>query len=91
MAISIYFSPKSMSGEQFDEVHRRLDAAGQAEPAGRTYHCGIQMGENVHVFDVWESQEDFERFGKTLMPILQELGIDPGEPHLAPVRFEARA
>ncbi len=49
------------------------------------------MGPNVHVFDVWESQEDFERFGEVLMPILQEPGIDPGEPHVAPIRFEARA
>jgi hypothetical protein len=91
MAISLYFSPESMSGEQYDEIHRRLEAAGAGSPAGRTYHCGIQIGANVHVFDVWESQEDFERFGETLMPILEEVGVDAGQPHLAPVRYEIRA
>ena len=91
MAICFYFSPAGMTGEKFDEVHRRLAAAGQAEPDGRTYHCGMQIGPNVHVFDVWESQEQFDRFGEVLMPILQELGIDVGEPHVAPVRYEARA
>ena len=30
------------------------------------------------VFDVWTSQEAFDRFAKTLMPILQQLGVDPG-------------
>jgi hypothetical protein len=91
MAISVYFSPQSMSGEQYDEVHRRLAAVGQGEPAGRTYHCGIEIGPNVHVFDVWESQEAFDQFGQVLMPILQEVGVDPGQPHVAPVRYEARA
>jgi hypothetical protein len=31
------------------------------------------------VFDVWNSQAAFEQFGKTLLPILQQLGVDPGQ------------
>jgi hypothetical protein len=37
------------------------------------------------VFDVWTSQAVFDKFGKTLMPILQQLGIDPGQPAVMPV------
>jgi hypothetical protein len=37
------------------------------------------------VFDVWDSQESFAAFGETLMPILAEAGIDPGEPMVSPV------
>ena len=40
--------------------------------------------DGIHVFDVWDSQESFDRFGQTLMPVLQELGID-GAPHVMPV------
>jgi hypothetical protein len=29
---------------------------------------------------VWESQESFDKFGETLVPIMTELGADPGEP-----------
>jgi hypothetical protein len=29
--------------------------------------------------------ETFETFGQTLMPILQEIGIDPGQPEIRPV------
>jgi hypothetical protein len=36
------------------------------------------------VFDVWTSQAAFDKFGKTLMPILQQLGIDPGQPSVMP-------
>jgi hypothetical protein len=39
----------------------------------------------IQVFDVWESQESFQAFGATLVPILAELGVDPGEPQVSPV------
>jgi hypothetical protein len=37
------------------------------------------------VFDIWESQEEFEAFGATLVPILGEFGIELNEPMVAPV------
>jgi hypothetical protein len=37
------------------------------------------------VFDIWESQEKFEAFGATLVPILSGLGVDSGEPMVARV------
>jgi hypothetical protein len=30
--------------------------------------------------DIWDTKENFERFGQTLMPILQDVGIDVGTP-----------
>jgi hypothetical protein len=37
------------------------------------------------VFDVWDSQQSFERFGETLMPIMKEIGVDPGQPQIMPI------
>jgi hypothetical protein len=37
------------------------------------------------VFDVWGSQEQFEAFGATLVPIMTELGAEPGQPQISPV------
>jgi hypothetical protein len=54
-------------------------------PAGRSHHIALQADGNIQVFDVWESQEAFEAFGATLIPILTGLGVDPGEPMVAPV------
>ena len=34
---------------------------------------------------MWDSQESFEAFGKTLLPIMAELGADPGQPQFMPV------
>jgi len=80
MALAIHFSPKSMSTAQYDDCIRRLDAAGAGHPAGRRQHICFGTSGNLQVIDVWESQESFERFGQVLMPILAELGVDPGEP-----------
>ena len=81
MAYAILFTPK-MTTTQYDEVMQRLDAAGAAAPAGRTYHACYGGAERLRVFDAWESKESFDAFGQTLMPILHQVGVDPGVPEI---------
>ena len=85
MALAFYFSPNSMNAEQYDTCIRRLAAAGAGKPAGRLYHACFGTGDKLAVFDVWDSQESFDRFGQTLMPIMTEIGVDPGQPHVMPI------
>jgi hypothetical protein len=85
MAIGVYFSPSSFTPARYAEVIKRLDAAGAGAPAGRTYHFALEVDGLIQVFDVWESQESFEAFGATLVPIMTELGADPGQPMVSPV------
>jgi hypothetical protein len=80
MPIAVYFHPKGMTLDQFEETHRRLAEAGQAEPEGRIHHSCFGQDGDLMVYDIWESPESFEAFGAILMPILGEVGIDPGEP-----------
>ena len=85
MAIGIYFSPAAMSAEKYDECIKLLKKAGAGNPAGRSYHAAFGPKDKQMVFDVWTSQAAFDKFGKTLMPICQQLGIDPGQPAVMPV------
>ncbi|HEY7215261.1 MAG TPA: hypothetical protein VIC28_11560 [Thermoanaerobaculia bacterium] len=85
MAFAISFKPASMDAQRYDETIRRLEAAGAGAPAGRLYHACHGEGSDLRVVDIWESMETFETFGQTLMPILQEIGIDPGQPEIRPV------
>jgi hypothetical protein len=80
MAIGIYFSPAAMSADKYDECIKRLRKAWAANPPGRSYHASFGPTDKLMVFDVWTSQAAFDKFGKTLMPILQQLGIDGGQP-----------
>ncbi len=64
---------------------KRLDAAGAGSPAGRSYHFAFDGEGGLNVFDVWDSQESFEKFGETLVPLMAELGTDPGEPQVVEI------
>jgi hypothetical protein len=85
MAIGIYFAPPAMSLAQYNECISQLKKAGAGSPSGRSYHAAFGPAEKLMVFDVWTSQAAFDKFGKTLMPILQQLGIDSGPPQVMPV------
>jgi hypothetical protein len=84
MALAILFRPRGMTSELYDRTIERLEAAGAGAPRGRRYHVCYGDDDDLRVLDVWESRESFEEFGQTLMPILQELGVDPGEPDIRP-------
>ena len=86
MALAFYFAPPNkMSAQQYDESIKRLNAAGAGHPPGRVYHSCFGSPDNLMVFDVWTSQADFDKFGETLMPILQAVGLEPGQPSVMAV------
>jgi hypothetical protein len=85
MAIGIYFSDSNFTVEQYEQAIRKLEAAGAGAPEGRTFHVALETDGKINVFDIWDSQAAFDAFGETLMPILAELGAEPGTPMPAPV------
>jgi hypothetical protein len=85
MALGIYFAHDGFTPEKYDSAIKKLEAAGAGSPKGRTYHCALNSDGAIQVFDIWESQADFDAFGSTLMPILADLGVTLGEPMVATV------
>jgi hypothetical protein len=83
MSILARFTPaSSTTTEQYDETIRRLEGAGQFPPDGLEYHVAFLAGGQLRVSEIWESQEKFGAFGERLMPILADVGVDPGEPEI---------
>lgn len=74
-----------MSVEQYDDIMKKLDAAGAGKPKGRSHHSTFGPKERLMVYDVWDSQADFDAFGATLMPILAAAGVDPVQPDVMPI------
>jgi hypothetical protein len=85
MATSYFFQPGGFTPEVYDTVLKQLEDAGAGAPEGRTFHCAIEVGGMIQVFDIWESEEAFNAFGATLVPIMTGAGADPGQPMVAPV------
>jgi hypothetical protein len=75
MAIVVKFSVSNMTAEKYDQVLKRLEAAGAGAPPGRLHHVSFGSRDNLQVIDVFDSQQSLENFGKTLVPILTEMGI----------------
>jgi hypothetical protein len=85
MAIGVYFGNTGLNAEKYAECTRLLKKAGAGHPSGRSYHTSFGPVDKLMVFDVWANQAAFERFGKTLMPILQQLGVVPDPPQFMPI------
>ena len=85
MALGFYFAPAALTAEKYDECIKLLRKAGAGHPKGRTYHASFGPSDKLIVFDVFTSQAAFDQFGRTLAPILQQLGIDPGAPQVMPI------
>jgi hypothetical protein len=83
MSILVRFAPTSpTTTDQYDETIRRLEEAGDFPPDGLEYHVCFLSDGNVRVSEIWESQARFDAFGERLMPILGDVGIDPGRPEI---------
>ena len=80
MSVVVRFSPASLTAEQYDESVRRLEAAGDFPPDGLDYHVCFGTDGNLLVSEIWDSPEQLQAFGERLMPLLAEVGIDPGKP-----------
>ncbi len=83
MSIVVRFAPVgAMSFQQYDETVRRLEAMGGFPPDGLQFHVCFGSEGNIRVSEIWDSREQFQAFGERLMPLLAEVGIDPGEPEV---------
>ena len=78
-----FASTSPATTEQYDESLRRLQEQGEFPPEGMEYHvCFLAPDGNIRVSEIWDSREQLQAFGQRLMPLLAEIGIDPGEPEI---------
>jgi hypothetical protein len=85
MSFVITFVNPGFTSAKYDETVKKLEAAGVGAPKGRVHHVSFGDPASLHVTDIWDNMEDFQAFGQVLMPILQSLGIDPGQPDIKEV------
>jgi hypothetical protein len=82
MSVLIRFAPASLTAAQYDESIRKLKETGDFPPDGLEYHTCFGEEGNLRVSEIWDSQDQLDAFGERLMPILAEIGIEPGTPEV---------
>jgi hypothetical protein len=85
MALGIYLAHEGFTPEKYAQALKKLEAVGAGAPKGRTLHVALEADGSIQVFDIWDSQEEFDAFGATLVPILGELGVSLNPPMVATV------
>ncbi|HEY2869933.1 MAG TPA: hypothetical protein VGJ11_10495 [Gaiellales bacterium] len=75
MSIVVRFHPTNLTIAQYEDVVRREEATGRFPPDGREYHVCFGTDGDLHVSEIWDSQERLQAYGEVLMPILGDAGI----------------
>jgi hypothetical protein len=90
MPVVAVFQSPDLTRERYEQsVSRVTGGKGRLEsPAdwpveGLLAHIAGDAESGFRVVDVWESEDAFRRFGETLIPILQGLGVE-GQPEIYP-------
>jgi hypothetical protein len=82
MSVVVRHQPKGLTREQYDEVSRRIESAGDWPPAGMDLHVLFGEEGDLHVSEIWDSDEQFRAFAGRLMPVLDEVGVPYSEPEV---------
>ncbi|OAR26582.1 hypothetical protein A8W25_28430 [Streptomyces sp. ERV7] len=89
MAIVAIFEIPGMTRAQYEKSAEKV--AGRPGPVKKTSdwpvsglisHTAAPTPDGWLVVDVWESEEAFQEFGKTILPILEELGVQGAQPKI---------
>ena len=83
VAVGVQVDFNGMTLEQYDEVIERMGFSPRgAGGPGALFHWVTTTSDGIRVTDVWENQEDFERFAEEKIgPITQAVGI-PAQPEI---------
>ena len=85
MSVLVRFSPPSMTAVQYDAILSRLYEESVQPAPGLELEVCYGSGDQMKVSVLFDSQEHLDAFGARLMPILEEVGMDPGEPEVLEV------
>lgn len=78
MPVAVHISPQKMTKEDYDREIAELKASGAGEPEGRLFHAAYG-NEEVRVFEVWESPEQFEAHREQTFVTLQSSTLSSAE------------
>ena len=65
-----------MSKDEYKQVIEDLEKQGLREPEGRLSHAAYGDDDDVKMFEVWRSQEEFDAHSDKLFATLQGAGVD---------------
>lgn len=87
MPVAVHITPQKMSRQEYETMISDLESSG-SPPNGRLYHAAYG-DESVRMFEVWESEEQFNAHRDRMFSQLQAAGVDAGSVEVHPVHAES--
>lgn len=88
MPVAVHICPDHMSKDDYKRVIGDLEKEGVREPEGRLYHAAYGEDDDVQMFELWRSQEDFDAHSDKLFATLQGTGVNVDRVDVQPVHSE---
>jgi hypothetical protein len=93
MAVGMLLAGEGVTRDTYVQVTEKMFGSfpmrAEQSPDGLLIHTAGQSEQGWYVYDVWESQEHFQRFVESkLGPALQEIGVggdNPPQPQFFPI------
>jgi hypothetical protein len=79
---------KGATQQQYDDSLRDLTTAGQLKLKERPHHFAALKEDGMYIIDIWDSAEDFSKFGEIMVPIIIKNGITPPQVQILPLHNE---
>ena len=80
--IAVLSTPESMTAERYDRLVEQFEDARASPAPGHRLHVCFGHGDQLMLFDVWDSVEELQAFAATIAPILtnEQIVIAPAQP-----------
>ena len=75
MTVGIRIKLRGVTQEQFDEVHKHVDPAGNP-PKGLQFHASGPIEDGWGVIDFWASRQDFDAFQPRIQEAATAAGVE---------------
>ncbi|HEV2311124.1 MAG TPA: hypothetical protein VGU73_11435 [Acidimicrobiia bacterium] len=82
--IAVYIHPESLTKAQYDQIAAKLQAAGGPPPGLKHHSCFGEDGK-LMIYDVWNSQGEWDAAWARLSPLFAEAGVSGADPATMPV------
>jgi len=94
MAVGMLVEAPGVNAEGYDSIMQHLEWETKPKPQGFVSHYAGPTESGWLVFDIWESQQDFERFmQERLGPAMQQAfgEVPPMQPRFIPIHNQDHA
>lgn len=82
MSIMAIYRSSGVDRTKYEAIIDELESKRRAPPGAIAHFAGFTGPDSIVVVDVWETRDQFDKFGEQLGPVLQKHGVPAQAPEI---------